>query len=147
MQSPPSVTLRLVAVVAGYGRYEQLVHEAFSAHRGRGEWFSPACSEAIRAAIAGGLQAFIDDLVMRATGKTPAPVPISTEPPARPALHGSRVYARGRRLWCRVKRDRWMSMPTPYNVGQEEMAIRYAREAQRKIDVASLATCTSTRKD
>src|SRR5215831_9008443 len=42
---------------------------------------------------------------------------------------------RGKRLWCRVKDgDRWLSRPTPYGVGDEIKALRYADAAQRRID-------------
>jgi integrase len=46
------------------------------------------------------------------------------------------VYARGNRLWMRVKDEsrRWVSKPTPYNVGHEKDCARYAKRAQEKID-------------
>lgn len=45
------------------------------------------------------------------------------------------VYPRGGKLWCRVKDgSRWLSRPTPFRVGDEANAQRYADAAQRKID-------------
>lgn len=48
----------------------------------------------------------------------------------------SSLYARGRRLWCRLKNEsgQWVSKPTPYNTGDERRATRYADAAQRKLD-------------
>jgi integrase len=47
----------------------------------------------------------------------------------------SGIYARGCRLWCRLKEDgRWTSKATPFNVGDEDKARRYARAAQERID-------------
>lgn len=59
LQCPPSVTLELIAVASGYGAREHALHEAFDEYRERGEWFSPRAGGAIRRAIAGGLEAFI----------------------------------------------------------------------------------------
>lgn len=46
------------------------------------------------------------------------------------------IYARGDRLWCRLKDDagKWISKPTPFTVGDERKATRYADAAQRTID-------------
>lgn len=48
------------------------------------------------------------------------------------------IYARGDRLWCRIKGDKepgkWGGAPTPYYVGDEAKARRFAAEAQRTID-------------
>jgi integrase len=46
------------------------------------------------------------------------------------------IYARGNKLWCRLKNedDEWVSKPTKYSVGQEESAKRYRRAAQKVID-------------
>lgn len=47
----------------------------------------------------------------------------------------SSIYARRKRLWCRVKDGQhWLSRKTPYNVGEEAKAQRYAEAAQRRID-------------
>ncbi len=45
------------------------------------------------------------------------------------------VFPRRKRLWCKVKMvdGRWKNFPTPYNVGQEVEARRYAVAAQRKV--------------
>lgn len=44
------------------------------------------------------------------------------------------IYARGLKLWMRVKeRGEWTSKPTPYAVGQEEDAKRYAAAAQKRL--------------
>lgn len=44
-----------------------------------------------------------------------------------------RVFARGSRLWCRVKSDtgEWVNKPTPYLVGREDEARRYADALHR----------------
>jgi integrase len=45
------------------------------------------------------------------------------------------IYARGNRLWCRLKVDgKWESKPTPFNVGQEREAKRFRQRAQANID-------------
>ena len=46
------------------------------------------------------------------------------------------LYKRGTKLWARLKdeRGKWISKPTPYHVGDEESAQRYADEAQRILD-------------
>lgn len=48
------------------------------------------------------------------------------------------IYARGDKLWCRLKGHvtpgKWGSYSTPFEVGQEDKARRYAAEAQRAID-------------
>lgn len=48
------------------------------------------------------------------------------------------IYARGQRLWCRLKGvklpGQWDSVPTPYNVGDEVKARKYAEVAQASID-------------
>ncbi len=43
------------------------------------------------------------------------------------------IYARGQRLWGRIKNERgkWISKSTPYNVGDEELARRYIAAGQR----------------
>lgn len=64
-QCPPSVTLELIAVVPGGGDRERTLHEAFYEYRERGEWFSPRASTAIRTAIAGGLEDFIQQTESR----------------------------------------------------------------------------------
>lgn len=48
----------------------------------------------------------------------------------------SSIYARGRKLWCRLKDEhgKWISKPTPYYVGQERDAERYAARAQQRLD-------------
>jgi integrase len=46
------------------------------------------------------------------------------------------IYARGRRLWCKLKDEdgAWVPRKTPYNLGDERAARRYAEAAQRQID-------------
>src|SRR6185312_1904402 len=46
------------------------------------------------------------------------------------------IYARGGKLWCRLKDETgvWRSKPTPFRVGQEAQAHRYANAAQAKLD-------------
>lgn len=46
------------------------------------------------------------------------------------------VYKRGRRLWCRIKNESgtWDSKKSPYMVGQEKEAQRYADKAQELIN-------------
>lgn len=46
------------------------------------------------------------------------------------------IYARGSKLWARLKDEanKWISRPTPFSVGQEAEAERYADAAQRTID-------------
>jgi len=46
------------------------------------------------------------------------------------------LYKRGSRLWCRVRDEagKWISRATPFNVGDECKARRYASAAQRKLD-------------
>jgi integrase len=48
------------------------------------------------------------------------------------------IYARGSKLWCRLKNERgeWVSRKTKFEVGEERKAQRYADEAQRLIDNA-----------
>lgn len=45
------------------------------------------------------------------------------------------IYARGGRLWCRVKNEagKWISRPTPFVAGDERKAERYAEAAQKAI--------------
>lgn len=49
------------------------------------------------------------------------------------SLAVSSIYARGKRLWGRVKNetDKWVSIATPFNVGDEDKARRFAAEVQR----------------
>jgi integrase len=45
------------------------------------------------------------------------------------------VYARGKKLWFRLKVEgKWRSRPTPYRVGEEAAAERYAAAAQRAVE-------------
>ncbi len=46
------------------------------------------------------------------------------------------LYARGAKLWCRLKNEdgHWVSKPTPYRVGQDAEAARYVKRAQEKFD-------------
>jgi integrase len=45
------------------------------------------------------------------------------------------IYARYKTLWCKVKKaGKWVSKKTPYRVGDELKAKRYAEAAQRRID-------------
>jgi len=46
------------------------------------------------------------------------------------------LYKRGTRLWCRVRDEagKWISRATPFNVGDECKARRYATAAQKKVD-------------
>jgi integrase len=46
------------------------------------------------------------------------------------------IYPRGNKLWCRLKSETgaWKSKPTPFRVGDETKAHRYAAAAQAKID-------------
>ncbi len=41
---------------------------------------------------------------------------------------GDRIYTRGDRIWCTVKNDhgKWIKQVTPYCVGEEDLAIRFA---------------------
>src|ERR1051325_6492996 len=42
------------------------------------------------------------------------------------------LYARGKKLWFRLKEEgRWVSKPTPFRVGEEVSAQRYADAAQK----------------
>lgn len=44
------------------------------------------------------------------------------------------IYARGNVLWCRVKDGgRWVRMPTPYRLGDEAKARRFAEWAQEAL--------------
>jgi len=44
------------------------------------------------------------------------------------------IYARGNVLWCRVKDGaRWVRMPTPYRIGDEAKARRFADRAQEAL--------------
>ncbi len=53
------------------------------------------------------------------------------------------IYARGNRIWCRLKvAGEWTSSATPFNVGDEDKARRYARAAQEKIDQRELLVPT-----
>lgn len=56
------------------------------------------------------------------------------------------IYARGRRLYCRLKDEagRWVSRPTPYNLGQEEDAERYAELRQQHVDRFRAGTDATT---
>lgn len=47
-----------------------------------------------------------------------------------------RPYPRGNKLWFRLKDEngKWKSKPTPYHVGQEKEARRYAAAAQKQVD-------------
>lgn len=52
----------------------------------------------------------------------------------------SSIYPRGGKLWCRVKDgERWRSESTPFRVGDEAKARRYASAAQRAIDERNAA--------
>lgn len=55
------------------------------------------------------------------------------------------IYARGNRLWCRIKDEtgKWRDKPTPYNVGSEDKATRYARAAQAAIEKRRAAGATT----
>lgn len=46
------------------------------------------------------------------------------------------VYARGGKLWCRLKDEggKWISKPTPYSTDEKAKAQRYADAAQKAID-------------
>lgn len=46
------------------------------------------------------------------------------------------VYARGNKLWCRLKdaEGKWISRSTGYSVGEERAAIAYAKKAQAILD-------------
>jgi len=46
------------------------------------------------------------------------------------------VYARGGKLWCRLKDERgqWVSRPTPYGTDEPGQAQRYADAAQKTLD-------------
>lgn len=46
------------------------------------------------------------------------------------------IYPRGPKLWARVKdsKGKWVAKPTPYSVGNEEKAKRFAAELQRLHD-------------
>ena len=44
------------------------------------------------------------------------------------------IYPRGNVLWCRIKDVEWERKPTPYRVGDEAKAQRYADAAQAMID-------------
>lgn len=58
------------------------------------------------------------------------------------------IYRRGRRLYCRLKDGEWVSKPTPFNVGDEDKARRYAKAAQERIDArpaGELGPATVTR--
>ncbi|HET6613665.1 MAG TPA: site-specific integrase [Kofleriaceae bacterium] len=47
----------------------------------------------------------------------------------------SKIYRRWNKLWFRVKEGgKWKSKPTPFSVGDEDRAERYARHAQAVID-------------
>ncbi len=56
---------------------------------------------------------------------------------ARKKKRGARkwIFPRGHVLWCRLNReDKWVSRPTPYKVGQEINALRYAKAMQSGLD-------------
>src|SRR5678815_3092996 len=48
------------------------------------------------------------------------------------------IYARGGKLWCRLKGvklpGKWDRVPTPFRIGDEAKARRYAIAAQKRID-------------
>jgi hypothetical protein len=50
------------------------------------------------------------------------------------------IYARGSALWCRYKNaaGKWASKNTPFTVGEERKAERYAELGQKEIDDAKL---------
>ncbi len=53
----------------------------------------------------------------------------------------SSIYRRGTKLWCRVKDGgKWLSKPTPYSVGDERKAMRYADAAERALNDANSAS-------
>lgn len=64
---PPSVKLRILAVVDGFGSHEHTLHEEFDAFRGRGEWFSPEIGPAIRWMISNGIELVILQLAKEQT--------------------------------------------------------------------------------
>jgi hypothetical protein len=47
----------------------------------------------------------------------------------------SSIYGRGDRLWARIKNEhgKWVSQRTPYVVGEEDKALRYAAAGQREL--------------
>jgi hypothetical protein len=53
---------------------------------------------------------------------------------------GRGIYARGKRLWCRLKKDgKWINTRTPYHVGQEELAVQYVVMTQRALEAKDSA--------
>lgn len=56
----------------------------------------------------------------------------------------SSIYVRGKRIWGRVKdeRGKWISIPTPFNVGAEDQAKRFVSETQRTKDAKRRAAPT-----
>lgn len=52
------------------------------------------------------------------------------------------IYARGRRLWARIKPDRWRSVPTPFDVGEEAEALRFADAEQQRRRASRMADPT-----
>lgn len=59
---------------------------------------------------------------------------------------GDRVFTRGRRLWCRYKdrHGKWVNKSTPYDVGEEHLAIEFAALVQAHADrLAGRGTITA----
>ena len=53
------------------------------------------------------------------------------------------VFPRGGKLWCKVKDGgKWRNKPTPYRVGDEAKAARFAKQTQTILD-ARLASAES----
>ena len=45
------------------------------------------------------------------------------------------VFPRGGKLWCKVKDGgKWRNKPTPYRVGDEAKAARFAKQTQTILD-------------
>jgi hypothetical protein len=82
-QSPPSVTLEVIAIAHGLGCEEHALHDAFAEFRERGEWFSPRAGVAIRKAISIGIDAFVGHLADKPTERKRSALPIDTKRLAR----------------------------------------------------------------
>lgn len=122
MTCPPSVTIVHVCTWSCQGGYEGAVHKLLAKYRVRGEWFSADAAQLLDRLVESGLQEALPDAEPKHS------------PERRPG-RGRRIYARGPRLWCRVKVGAsWASKPTPFDVGQEDEAAQYAVRIQRGID-------------